>query len=37
MDIDTYKLDGKKSGVASLNDSIFNLDPDASIISALVQ
>ena len=36
MDIDTYKLDGKKSGTASLNDSIFNLDPDMSIISALV-
>ena len=37
MDIETYKLDGKKSGIASLNDSIFNLDPEASIISALVQ
>tara|TARA_B100000965_G_C19437711_1_gene689379 strand:+ start:11 stop:643 length:633 start_codon:yes stop_codon:yes gene_type:complete len=37
MNIDTYKLDGKKSGVANLNDSIFNLDPDISIISALIQ
>ena len=37
MDIETYKLDGKKSGTASLNDSIFSLDPDMSIISALVQ
>ena len=37
MDIDTYQLDGKKSGVVSLNDSIFNLDPDALIISTLVQ
>jgi len=37
MDIETYKLDGNKSGTASLNDSIFSLDPDMSIISALVQ
>ncbi len=37
MEIETYKLEGKKSGTASLNDSIFNLDPDMSIISTLVQ
>ena len=37
MDIETYKLDGKKSGTAKLDDSIFCLDPDISIISALVQ
>ena len=37
MDIETYKLDGKKSGTTSLNDSIFSLDPDIAIISALVQ
>ncbi len=37
MNIETYKLDGTKSGAASLDDSIFCLDPDMSIISALVQ
>ena len=37
MDIETYKLDGKKSGTTKLDDSIFCLDPDISIISALVQ
>ncbi len=37
MDIETYKLDGNKSGTASLDDSIFCLDPDMSIISALIQ
>ena len=37
MDIETYKLDGKKSGTVKLDDSIFCLDPDTSIISALVQ
>ena len=37
MDIETYQIDGKKSGIASLSDSIFNLEPDVSIMSALVQ
>jgi len=37
MEIETYKLDGKKIGTANLEDSIFSLDPDFSIISALVQ
>ena len=37
MDIETYQIDGKKSGIASLSDSIFSLEPDVSIISALVQ
>ncbi len=37
MDIETYQIDGKKSGIASLSDSIFSLEPDVSIMSALVQ
>jgi len=37
MDIEMYQIDGQKSGTTSLNDSIFSLDPDVSIMSALVE
>lgn len=37
MNIDTYKIDGNKSGTIDLNDSIFAIDPDKRIISALVE
>tara|TARA_Y100001949_G_scaffold175411_1_gene185115 strand:+ start:821 stop:1444 length:624 start_codon:yes stop_codon:yes gene_type:complete len=37
MDIETYQLDGNKSGIVSLNDAIFSLEPDVSVISAFVQ
>ena len=37
MNIDTYKIDGNKSGTIDLNDSIFAINPDEKIISALVE
>ena len=37
MNIDTYKIDGNKSGTIDLNDSIFAVNPDEKIISALVE
>tara|TARA_B100000579_G_scaffold421830_1_gene423112 strand:- start:279 stop:902 length:624 start_codon:yes stop_codon:yes gene_type:complete len=37
MELETYQMDGKKVGTVNLNDSIFNLDPDKSIISTVVQ
>ena len=37
MDIETYQLDGTKVDSSSLNDAIFCLEPDISVISAFVQ
>ena len=37
MNIDTYKIDGSKSGTIDLNESIFAIEPDKKIISALVE
>ena len=36
MNIDAYKINGQKSGTVTLNDSIFSLEPDKAVISALV-
>ena len=36
MNIDTFKLNGEKSGSIDLSDNIFALDPNSEIISTLV-
>ena len=36
MNIDTFKINGEKSGSIDLSDSIFALDPNSEIISTLV-
>ena len=36
MNIDTFKINGEKSGSIDLSDNIFSLDPNLEIISTLV-
>ena len=36
MNIDTFKINGEKSGSIDLSDNIFALDPNSEIISTLV-
>ena len=37
MQIDTHKIDGKKTGSVNLNDHVFNSKSDASIVGSLVR